>query len=421
MHGTAVKNHVVQCLHLAVPCPRAPIARDLFLAQSLFPRSLLIIRPSLVTSLQLTGPERSPSPDSPTTRPKRHLEDGPLPTRTLSVPHPTGGGGTRGEGQRRDDVTGGTGTTPLTPARLPPSRWARRSDLFTESRRQTVGSIRRGDGRRGVGISDDDMDPTPVSRKRKTSDHGTSTGKGTATRDSSVVEGGDDADGRGKKNTQHAKMFSSPAGSGGGGGAGLRDDHDDTTSPPRTKRARTSSEGLLQQQSEDKENTTSSGAPTTLKTAAGKAAEDTPRRDRGKGIRTEEAGSSEGKQNEGTLDGAKDDRTPGGVGTAGLSGDSNREPGHDLTEEARRHEARRRGRQTRSPYVYGGGRVDPNAGLPKSIRPSAVGGGAIGGDGDAEGGGNSGSSGVGESPFAGPPRTPSKVVFFRVEFSSFSF
>ncbi|CAM9147640.1 unnamed protein product, partial [Scytosiphon promiscuus] len=159
---------------------------------------------------RLALPSPSPPRDTLAARPRRYEQEaGPLPTRMLSVPHPTGGGGGGGGAAEKASRAAASGAAAakgggVTPAKLPPSRWARTSNgdahhyigatpatggagTGRERRRQRE-SARNDDNNNNNkaaagAVDDDDEEPsptvTPGSRKRKTSeDHGRKTGGG---------------------------------------------------------------------------------------------------------------------------------------------------------------------------------------------------------------------------------------------------
>lgn len=351
-------------------------------------------------SCQLTRPEQGPAGDALALRPRRHAEDGPLPTRMLSVPHPSGGAGSGG------GVEGAA--APVTPARLPLSRWARRSETQREASQQ-VGSAAVSSSLKTGGefLSTS----PPGSRKRKTVGQDAIGNSGDSEAIADPVEMETDGAGEGRLESNDAPL---------GGGAQVGADAGDApldesaTAPPRTKRARTSSEGLVQPSggrgnADDKndalrtpavvgsnkdDGNERSGDPQSL------PADVRPRTDVASAEhRSADVGNGDAKGRHGNGDNTDDAGGSAGLKPASTARAAPATPGREqenVAEEAKRLEARRRGRQARSPYVYGGGRVDPNAGLPKSIRPPAVT--------DGFGG-----EGGGESVFAGPPKTPTKV------------
>lgn len=208
-------------------------------------------------------------------------------------------------------------------------------------------------------------------------------------------------------------------GSRGDGGDGARaktrsagDSMDETeTSPPRNKRARTNSEALKEQKKGDGSAVNGKNSSLSLAPASRLPKADDDEGGGGRGQGAPPAVDAVGTRASARRNAANGDvKGKGRAGDAATPGNMRRSPlvtpgqqqGENLTEEERRLEARRRGRKARSPYVHGGERVDPNAGLPTSIRPAAVLGG-LGGKAGADGGGRR------ESMIADATKTPSKV------------
>lgn len=290
----------------------------------------------------------------------------------------------------------------------------------------------------------------PRSRKRKNSDlEGVAEGSMSEGKEPAALSATltmmDTSSGAGAKGL--AKEHDDTAGTvGGRGRAGssfdddLFDELSSATAPPRTKRARTSSESYAPPSGGDghghentvgdktepsrithngddsrERNRKNPSFPSTTLDGRGAIINSRTTRSASARASTDEAKSLE-RPNAGKAkraNGGNRDTTAESVEIVGGEAPENsvgvsppatpgRQRDSGLTEEERRLEARRRGRQARSPYVYGGGRVDPNAGLPKSIRPPARSG-ISAGEGSVGGGGGESAS------FAVPARTPTKV------------
>lgn len=185
-----------------------------------------------------------------------------------------------------------------------------------------------------------------------------------------------DTDGAAGGNTVGAEKN----GSSGVGAAQASSDSSDEPAiePPRTKRARTSSEGGgLSQQQQQQQSSAAAAA------VGGKSGGSSPRPGQGNISHQASSSSSSSLAATATTTSTTPTKRKGGIGggsgkaETGAPGTSVGGRGQEedtlAAEEARRLEARRRGRQARSPYVYGGGgRVDPNAGLPTSARPPPI-------------------------------------------------
>lgn len=348
------------------------------------------------------------------------------------MPHPTGAG--YGGSAERGVAA------PVTPARLPPSRWARRSDARRLAAAGDDDGGGGGAGARSVAATRSSsfvLDPAGGSRKRKSGgDDGAaadSEGRGgplagsvagsvkvVATNGGGLGAGRrvekDEGGAGGAKDSARASADSAAAAAGDG------DASDEAGSaPPRPKRARTSSEGFLEingGRAKGDVGNASPRKPAVGGTMAGGTGGGSGG-GRGGGC-SGGGGSSLDHQRNGPLavpvknglaevkdcgngngssygvgGGSNGSGSNGSDGIARVGGEAPATPvsalreapvtpagGQDssrMTEEERRLETRRRGRQGRSPYIYGGGRVDPNAGLPRSARPPAVGGGESGG------------------------------------------
>lgn len=386
-----------------------------------------LAHPSCRSNRQLTPPGPSPPRDALARRPRKYEdEDGPLPVKMLSVPHPSGRGGSVGAG-----AAAGAG---VTPAKLPPSRWARGNDDSTaadaaaaattsasggrkETRPQKTpsGSIRKGGERSeapapaasaGAAPSSQESSPTvtPGSRKRKTSDDqgneaaaGDGSGSAMKTAASATDTAGDGGRGKGQAGADGG------ADKGEAGGQPSDPSDEPAVEPHRTKRARTNSEilRLAQQQRQQQ----SPPPPTAAAATGGKDGSPRAANGTGHGVQASPspaaavaATTAKGKADAGAAAVAAD---AGGAPGATSSGGGRGQEDARAAEEARRLEARRRGHQSRSPYVHGGvGRVDPNAGLPTSVRPSpadlALGGGRR----------EAGDGGDGETKSSGTPAKP---------------
>lgn len=334
---------------------------------------------------QLALPGPSPPRDALITRPRKHDDgDAPLPVKMLSVPHPSGRSSLGGPGASAAATGNG-----VTPAKLPPSRWAQRSDnngtpsaSSSGGRKETTqqGSSEGGGGGAkahgtpaAAAAASDDSSPVaaPGSRKRKTSDaHDSGTA---AAGDGNAAAAGTGADGSG-----HRGGGKNDTGGGGAEKGGARAQGNDTSDEPavephRTKRARTNSEvdrlAKQQQHSSPASAPGKSGSSPHPPASADKAG-DANRRTPSSSPRPPSAPAA----TSGGTPGKGKDGTGGGKTDAGVANGAPTTPGgggkdDTLAEEARRLEARRRERSARSPYVYGGvGRADPTAGLPKSVR-----------------------------------------------------
>lgn len=253
---------------------------------------------------------------------------------------------------------------------------------------------------------------TPQSRKRKPIDQGvvasgSAGGEGEAARSGAV-----DANGAGGRDGLNGDGGAGARAKAGSAGDPVVDETE--TSAPRNKRARTNSEALTVKK--ERGGNAANGKDSSLNLTP---ASRVPKAD-------DDGGGGSGGTGQGappavdaavvTRAGARTARANGnGKGEGGTSGDTAKAAGNgvaatpgqqqreNLTEEERRLEARRRGRKARSPYVHEGERVDPNAGLPTSIRPTAVLGGLGGG---SKAGGDGGRR---ESVIADATKTPSKV------------
>lgn len=321
----------------------------------------------------------------------------------LSVPHPSGrsslGGGSGASAAARE--AGG-----VTAAKLPPSRWARRGENNSTpsasiGRQQTMQHGPTQDGAVGgtkaqdaaaaaAAASENDSSPPPApgSRKRKTSDAqdsgATAAGDGASggTAAASTTADGNGRRGGGKSNGTNV----GGAGKDGAGAQGNDPSDDLALSPPRTKRARTNSEvdRLAKQQQQSSPAPGKSWSSPHPPAAANKTGQADRQASFSSSSPAATYGSTPAKGKDGTV--GKEDAS---VANGGGALTTPRRSGHGdtLAEETRRLEARRRELSARSPYVYGGvGRADPNAGLPKSVRPPPA---AFAREGGEVGGGDS--------------------------------